>query len=98
VYGQDEPADELLASCYRHALDLAEENELESVAFPAISTGAFGYPARDAARLALSTILRRAGQLEHVKRIRFVLWGADALEVHEEALTALAGPKEETRG
>lgn len=91
VYGQDEPADELLASCYRHALDLAEENGLESVAFPAISTGAFGYPTGDAAQLAIHTVLERATQLEHVKRIRFVLWGADALQVHERALTALTG-------
>lgn len=91
VYGQDEPADELLASCYRHALDLAEENRLESVAFPAISTGAFGYPARQAAEVALSTILDRAPDLDSVKRIRFVLWGADALELHEEVLKSLRG-------
>lgn len=91
VYGQDEPADELLASCYRHALDLAEENRLESVAFPAISTGAFGYPARQAAEVALSTILDRAPDLDSVKRIRFVLWGADALELHEDVLKSLRG-------
>ncbi len=49
VYGRDEPADVLLASCYRRALELAADEELTSVGFPAISTGAFGYPLRPAA-------------------------------------------------
>lgn len=91
VYGQDEPSAELLASCYRRALELAEENELESVAFPAISTGAFGYPGREAAEIALKTILDAAPGLRHVKRVRFVLWGADALELHEDVLGSLLG-------
>ncbi|MFW6133591.1 MAG: macro domain-containing protein, partial [Planctomycetota bacterium] len=56
VYGRDEPADDLLASCYRRALELAEENHLASVAFPAISTGAFGYPMDAAAKLAVRTV------------------------------------------
>jgi O-acetyl-ADP-ribose deacetylase len=42
VWGHDEPADELLASCYRRALELADEHGLTSVGFPALSTGAFG--------------------------------------------------------
>ena len=45
VYGINEPAAELLSSCYRGALELADDKALGSVAFPAISTGAFGYPA-----------------------------------------------------
>lgn len=89
VYGQDEPAAELLADCYREALRLAEENGLESVAFPALSTGAFGYPMRPAAQVALRTIVEEAPRLRHVKRIRFVLWGADALAAHEEVLRSL---------
>lgn len=48
VHGVDEPALELLASCYRRALELADERGLESVVFPAISTGAFGYPLEEA--------------------------------------------------
>jgi O-acetyl-ADP-ribose deacetylase (regulator of RNase III) len=55
VYGRDEPSAELLASCYREALRLAEETGLESVAFPALSTGAFGYPMEEAARVALGS-------------------------------------------
>ncbi|CAN0229748.1 unnamed protein product, partial [Chrysoparadoxa australica] len=57
VYGRDEPADRLLADCYRNALRLAEENELKSLAFPAISTGAFGYPLRAATEIAVATVL-----------------------------------------
>lgn len=86
VYGRDEPADELLAACYRNALRLAEENELASVAFPALSTGAFGYPMREAARIAVRTVAEAAAGLESVVRVRFVLWGEEALRAHEEAL------------
>jgi len=60
VYGQDRPEEQLLADCYRNALHLAEENRLASVAFPALSTGAFGYPMEDAAEVALHTVLEVA--------------------------------------
>ncbi len=89
VYGEDEPADELLASCYREALALAEENGLETVAFPAISTGAFGYPLEAAARVALATVLDEISDLDSVGRIRFVLYDSRALDVHERVLTEL---------
>lgn len=91
VYGRDEPADELLASCYRQALRLAEENGLESIAFPALSTGAFGYPMAEAARVALETVLDRMQELDSVARIRFVLYDPAALDAHREALDELAG-------
>jgi O-acetyl-ADP-ribose deacetylase (regulator of RNase III) len=52
VHGRDEPADQLLADCYRNALRLADEHGLRSIAFPAISTGAFGYPMEAAAEVA----------------------------------------------
>lgn len=86
VYGADKPEDKLLADCYRNALRLAEEHEIESVAFPAISTGAFGYPAEDAAEVAFRTILEIIPDLKHVGKIRFVLYGARDLEIHEKAL------------
>ena len=89
VYGRDEPSDELLASCYREALRLAEEHGLRSVAFPALSTGAFGYPMDEAARVALGTVLDRMPELESVERIRFVLYDDAALDAHSRALDAL---------
>lgn len=89
VYGRDEPAGGLLRSCYQQALDLAEEHQVGSVAFPAISTGAFGYPVEAAAEIALATVLEAIPQLEAVGRIRFVLYDAPTLRVHEDALHQL---------
>ncbi len=86
VYGVDKPEDELLANCYRNALQLAEEHEIESVAFPAISTGAFGYPAHDATEVAFKTIMDIVPNLKFVKRIRFVLHSDRDLQIHEKVL------------
>jgi len=86
VYGVDRPSDRLLADCYRNALRLAEERGLSSVAFPAISTGAFGYPMEEAAEVAFRTIAEVAPTLKSVKVVRFVLRDEEALRVHEEAL------------
>jgi O-acetyl-ADP-ribose deacetylase (regulator of RNase III) len=89
VYGRDEPADELLQACYANALHLAEEHTLDSVAFPALSTGAFGYPVEEAAEIALSTVFDAMPELESVRHIRFVLYDAATLRVHEEVLEQL---------
>ncbi|TCJ20271.1 macro domain-containing protein [Rubrobacter taiwanensis] len=91
VYGRDEPAAELLASCYRNALRLAEENGVESVAFPAISTGVFGYPVEEAAEVALGTVLEEAPRLGSVRLVRFVLFGEEDFEIHRRVLSRLAG-------
>lgn len=89
VYGRDEPEDELLANCYRNALMLAEEHHIETIAFPAISTGVFGYPMEEAAVVALKAIIQTARGLNNVKLIRMVLHSRSALRVHEEALKGL---------
>lgn len=94
VYGRDQPEDELLASCYREALRLAEEHDIRSVAFPAISTGAFGYPMEAAARIALRTVAERAPGLMCVRRIRFVLHDDRSLEAHSRILEEVAGELE----
>lgn len=91
VYGVDEPADELLASCYREALALADARGLTSVAFPALSTGAFGYPMDEAAGVALGAVVAAAPSLRRVRRIRFVLFGADAVATHRAALERVTG-------
>ena len=91
VHGRDEPADELLAACYRNALDLAEERRLACVAFPAISTGAFGYPMEEAARIAFATVREKAPELEAVRRVRFTLRGSDAVATHEGVLKEMGG-------
>ncbi len=86
VYGIDKPEAELLTNCYRIALRLAEENKIESVAFPSISTGAFGYPIEEATEVAFRTIKEIITGLKEVRLIRFVLHGVDALTVHENYL------------
>jgi O-acetyl-ADP-ribose deacetylase (regulator of RNase III) len=95
VYGRDEPSDELLRAGYENALDRAEENGVTSVGFPAISTGAFGFPMDAAARIAVETILDRAPHLDSVGLVRFVLFGDDAFEAHRDALSSL---REEASG
>jgi O-acetyl-ADP-ribose deacetylase len=85
VYGVDKPEDQLLAKCYRNALLLAEEHGIISIAFPSISTGAFGYPLDEAAVIALRTVRDAAPALKAVKLIRFVLHGSEALTMHDQA-------------
>jgi Predicted phosphatase homologous to the C-terminal domain of histone macroH2A1 len=89
VYGRDEPSDELLRTGYENALRQAEENKISSVAFPALSTGAFGFPMRPAARIALETLLDAAPNLDSVTHVRFVLFDETARSVHEKALSAV---------
>lgn len=91
VYGVDTPSDVLLADCYRNALELADDNGLRSVAFPAISTGVFGYPMEEAARVAVRTVLETAPLLKNVKRVRFVLRDESAVCLHREALAGASG-------
>ncbi len=77
---------ETLASAYRESLRLAERHGLRTVAFPSISTGAYGYPVREAARVALTTVadhLRGGSPLEEV---RFVLFSARDLDAYRAAL------------
>ena len=93
IYGRNEPSDELLASCYRNALQLAEENGIRSIAFPAISTGAFGYPLEPAARIALRTILETLPGLSSVRHVRLVLFGEADRRVYERVLEEV-GPSE----
>ncbi len=89
VYGHDEPADELLADCYKNSIRLAEENGLSSVAFPAISTGAFGYPLEEAAEVALGAVAKELESLSNIRKIRkvrFVLFSDREFGIHEKAL------------
>ncbi|MFO7951026.1 MAG: macro domain-containing protein [Candidatus Fermentibacteraceae bacterium] len=91
VFGADEPSEELLASCYRNALRLAERNKIASIAFPAISTGAFGYPMEPAARVAFKTVIDALPRLSSVKHIRFVLFRDADVLVHEGVIEELVG-------
>jgi O-acetyl-ADP-ribose deacetylase len=76
------------SSSTREALLLADEHGLTSIGFPAISTGVFGYPVEEAADVAIDAIRETAPSLEHVRRVRFVLFSPSDLEIHERALAA----------
>lgn len=89
VYGVDEPSDRLLASCYRNALELGDRKGIRSIAFPAISTGAFGYPVEPASRVALRTIVDLFSGLSSVRLIRFVLFSEADRTLHQKVLNEL---------
>ena len=90
VYGMDKPENELLSDCYRNALRIAEKNEIDSIAFPSISTGFFGYPMEEAAEVAFKTVIELIPELKCVKRIKFVLYDNSPLEIHERILSKVS--------
>ncbi len=81
---QDEPA--LLTSCYRRSIAVAGEVGASSIAFPAISTGIFGYPRRAAAEVAVASV--RAAEPSGVELVRFVAFDADTQRDYEELLAS----------
>jgi O-acetyl-ADP-ribose deacetylase (regulator of RNase III) len=87
VWGSEDGNEgELLASCYRNSLRLAAEHALKSIAFPSISTGAFGFPMDRAARIAVREVRAFfAGNLQ-VEKVILVCFGHEALRVHKAAL------------
>ena len=94
VYGRDHPEAELLAACYRNALRLADDRGLQSIAFPALSTGVFGYPMEEAAAVAFQTVIETSAQLRSIRCVRFVLFGEDDLAVHQRALEKASGARQ----
>ena len=91
VYGVDEPSDRLLAECFRNALLLADRHKLTSIAFPAISTGVFGYPLQDAAAVAMKAVSDTLAELNSVRLVRFVLFSDEDRKVFEQALELESG-------
>ena len=77
---------EILANCYRNSLQLAVENEIKTIAFPAISCGAYGYPIPDAARVALKTGRDFLATDDRIDKVTFVLWGEDIYEAYRQLL------------
>lgn len=94
VYGKDKPENKLLANCYINALQLAEKKKLASIAFPAISTGIFGYPTEEAAKVAFTAVIEQVADLHHVKHIVVVLYSHQDLKVHERILEQILQGKE----
>jgi O-acetyl-ADP-ribose deacetylase len=80
---------ETLASCHRESVRLADEHGLPSVAFPAISTGAYGYPVSDAAPIAISSTLESLATARYVKLCRFVLFDISTVRAYQRAAETL---------
>ena len=77
---------EMLANCYRHSLQLAVENGIKTIAFPAISCGAYGYPIQDAAQIAVKTTRNFLATVDKIEKVTFVLWGDDIYDAYHHLL------------
>jgi O-acetyl-ADP-ribose deacetylase len=80
---------ETLASCHRESIRIADELQLASIAFPAISTGAYGYPVDQAARIAVSSAAEALQQAAHIREVRFVLFDSLTFEHYANAAQSL---------
>jgi O-acetyl-ADP-ribose deacetylase (regulator of RNase III) len=89
--GGERGEDRLLASCYRNSLALAAERGLASIAYPAISTGAYGFPPERAALIAVRTVADALSQAASIERVVFCCFGAASRQHHEAALAAARG-------
>jgi O-acetyl-ADP-ribose deacetylase (regulator of RNase III) len=84
--------DELLASCYRRSIELCRKHELASVAFPAISTGVYRFPADRAAGIAVATVVDALAESPGVTEVIFCCFSEDSARLHEAALAAFGSP------
>jgi O-acetyl-ADP-ribose deacetylase (regulator of RNase III) len=86
--GGERGEDRLLAACYRSALALALDHGLASIAYPAISTGAYGFPPDRAAHIALRTVLAALKDNETIELVVFCCFGAESVHHHHDALAS----------
>jgi O-acetyl-ADP-ribose deacetylase len=84
--GGERHESEILANCYRNSLQLAVENGLKTIAFPAVSCGAYGYPIPDAAQIAVKTTRNFLATEDKIDKVIFVLWGEDIYDAYRRLL------------
>ena len=77
---------QLLASCYRRSMELARDHELKSIAFPAISTGVYRFPAVGAAEIAVATVTEFLANDDSIESVVFCCFGADSFAAHKAAM------------
>lgn len=90
--GGNSNEDELLASCYRRSLELAEKHGLKTIAFPAISTGIYGFPLERATHIALETTQTFLKEHTLPEQVTFVCFSQHAFEVYQQVLEGKARP------
>ena len=81
---------ETLASCYRESIRIADDHGIHSLAFPSISTGAFGYPIDEAADVAVRSVVEHLSAAAHLRLVRFVLFSAADCETYVRAAETLS--------
>ncbi len=91
-HGGSQGEDDALASCYRRAIELGQTHNLASIAFPAISTGVYRFPADRAARIAVSTTLDALAEAPAVRRIIFCCFSDASAALHAQALAEAGDP------
>jgi len=77
---------ETLANCYRNSLQLAVETGIRTIAFPAISCGAYGYPIEEAAQIAVNTTREFLATTDQIEKVIFVLWDEDVYKTYRRIL------------
>jgi O-acetyl-ADP-ribose deacetylase (regulator of RNase III) len=77
---------QILANCYRNSLQLALENRIRTIAFPAISCGAYGYPIREATRIAVETTCEFLAADDKIEKVIFVVWSEDIYQAYRRLL------------
>jgi O-acetyl-ADP-ribose deacetylase (regulator of RNase III) len=87
-HGGDRREAKLLASCYRRSLELAEEHAVISIAFPAISTGIYGYPKREAAQVAVDTVREILPRMPSVMQVIFCCFDEETAGIYRELISA----------
>jgi O-acetyl-ADP-ribose deacetylase (regulator of RNase III) len=81
---------DILASAYRESIRVADEHAIQSLAFPSISTGIYGYPLEEASPIAISAVLQALPSTTHVKQVRFVLFDSATLKAYVAAATRIS--------
>ncbi len=90
--GGNRGEDEALASCYRRAIELCQTHSLASIAFPAISTGVYRFPADRAARIAVSTVVEGLAGAPVLERVIFCCFSNDSASLHAQAMAGFGSP------
>ena len=85
-YGGNKNEDKLLSNCYKNSLELAMNQKLKSIAFPSISTGAYGFPFERAAKIAVKSVQDFLEVNKTMEKVVFVCFGKDAFEVYKNLL------------